>query len=827
MFMSTPVWREQLQLDIVDVGDAAATEFNETPIFRESFLFSKLKNFVCEIAGEQVEIRVGEFVSAEDQIVRVERLFFDESYIHVCQSEHVDPKELNSTDMIPELQFEGTVFRQGDNPNEVELTRIKQTFPVSSITAKISIVGASNSDSCVGHTNSYWCRKADGRPFGYIPWVPAMTFREVLLGLPFLWYIIFVDKYVSTEGRSESTEAIYMAIVNVHSSLLDGPLLVFVLMLLPPRCSLPDAMKVVNRDLLVLEKQGVICYDVKTNKNIILRCACAGLICDHVQGCIWCRHLGNAAKRNSRDCFRSFTDDPNHTQNCSSHTHQRRNEQTDVIVKMLCAFSKKAKNATKLDLFRQHFGVRNTSFLLDGLSVDPHTMAYFCPSHFLWYGLLRLIVTAMLKDMSPAQRTTFQINLRDFPWPPGCNPPVLNTKSKFGTGVTMTMWRMIGVACQHCLEGLVPRAKLVYLCSVIRWSVIVLGPVSVAQIKVATTRARAICTLGTKLFPEMKKKPNTHILVSFVTFTLQALRNGQLARSDRFEMVNGISKGSARGSRGGQGGSGGERISLRRSAGAHALRSCFAGLKWGSNGQYGFRQALLEKKDYRSHRAHRPHPMIARLLSFIVSDRGNDLQGAGPWDLYELDRVKAWSKHKTNLLITSFEQVYGMKVATADLELVTFVRSIVEPSRHLITRGDTVCALVNGEEQYCNVDGLLVVAVNGVKYAWVFPRFFTKTKEYHETRLTLQVDAPFPEEIGKPLPFSVILRQVLLVHSCLQPGHQACAVVGGRLAHTTSNRTHEIFDRPNGFLSSKLSWYVHETLLLHFCINLFSFFVFC
>lgn len=151
----------------------------------------------------------------------------------------------------------------------------------------------------------------------------------------------------------------------------------------------------------------------------------------------------------------------------NDHFMIRRKEQTDIAVKQQNDEIRERNldpNSTAAKGISRHYGTYTTRCLFENVDVDPHTQSWNDISHNFFYGVTKLAIKEILTGLKPRQRMDFQIRLRDFPWPKGTNPPVVEVTAEFtGGGLTMDMFRCVGYAASHVLDGLASLKELQFL----------------------------------------------------------------------------------------------------------------------------------------------------------------------------------------------------------------------------------------------------------------------------------------------------------------------------------------------------------------------------
>ena len=453
--------------------------------------------------------------------------------------------------------------------DDVEVSTIAQRHPASL-----------QSRVCFQRSTAGRSETAFSRPF------PTLGPAGYGLGAPFVWLNIYIDKYVSTDNNSKSTEAVYIEIANADARYKFGDEYVTTVALIPSGCQLFNVWDHVRPQLASLVAGGVTVWDSELGGNTHVGVGIAGLIGDHMQQIVNTGTYGPKGLLNGRACWCQRKD--NHlvpTSSCQTHSNARRREQTLVVRKQIELGAQKRRRDLKggglsveaeahLAEEQKHYGARLVSFdMWLGCGVDPHMQAWWDGGHLLYMGLIKAVVNVLYKGLGSRSKVIFQTRMRDYPWPNGTQAPIHMLKAKFGTGVSMEGWRMVGLGALHCFEGLISQNSHRFFIRLVAVAVRAMGPLTAVGVDELQRECEDLVRDGGGVMGEAwKNKTNVHGLLQLPGHSLAALRNGYFGDTRRHEKRNKESKGLSQGPKSGKGGAGGEENSVRWSVALSSLR---------------------------------------------------------------------------------------------------------------------------------------------------------------------------------------------------------------------------------------------------------------
>ena len=245
----------------------------------------------------------------------------------------------------------------------------------------------------------------------------------------------------------------------------------------------------------------------------------------------------------------------------------------------------------------------------------------------------------------------------------------------------------------------------------------------------------------------------------------------------------------------------------------HALRSAYAGRKWGDEQQLEIGSKVKDRYDYRPGRTHRPHPFLALLnFNFKIPRQLHDFVGGGKWVAGSMIQAKDGLGVEAECLVESFRSYFRMELSVEDITDVISVSHVIDShssAHYKIQQGDFVCVLYGPDgsesERYCMVERFVCVRVKGERFAWVFPRWFTSYGSIHPIRGTTLVVKEPNDWCSEPIPWMKVVRQVMITHHCYYKVG-GCPVVNGSVQHNTRTREYEVAERKHVFVANRVSW---------------------
>ena len=231
------------------------SEFNQTPFFLEPFLWSRLMGF----EHLNREYRVGDFVEVrkkQDQLLRLDRLFYEKRSIHHIRAE-------SSHGCIPRLCAVCTVFNRNVINNWTRFSEVVGTTETCNIHVSHIIrpmyVYKGDLDGAHEYTDDghdcesdshFVCRHTsiDGVLRPYVPRKFTFTYPDIENGEPFVFLNIFIDGFVSKDSRNTSSVGVYMRLSGTRSCYSHCSSFTKTVTLIPKGVSLDSVMKILVAD---------------------------------------------------------------------------------------------------------------------------------------------------------------------------------------------------------------------------------------------------------------------------------------------------------------------------------------------------------------------------------------------------------------------------------------------------------------------------------------------------------------------------------------------------------------------------------------------------
>jgi hypothetical protein len=826
-FMATHTLREKLLLHYDDTRGAPVTEFNQTPLFKEPFRWTKLISFW----HKGVEYTQYDFcVLNETRTMRIDSMHY------ARQTEATRTKIENGElgQYLPKLHVRGPLLKTNNFGDMVLDHDTQVESPASAITSRVTVGDGSTFDIDATSLSA----RANDEDGPYTTAIPELgPAKEVVVGNTthnpvVIWLALYIDKFGTTKRGNQSTEGVYMAILNVKSDVFACPETIFTIKLLGPGCFLAPALASINEECQRLASTGVVMFDSSTGSFETVRAGVLMFPADHVQALTACRGLGNSALMNGRGCALPLDKFSSSTVDCRDHTLMRREQQTDVTVshlRDLIANESLLKTAAKS--IRKWFGTKVTPspFGDAGMARCSHKMSMVDASHLLWFGVFKSAYVAVVENMTGAQQVDLSTRLRDFPWPAGISPPtklakqLTSGKDKVvGAGITMDGMRYIGAASTLALEGLVGEREHKLVVDIVKFAALAFSPVAVDGLADIEERARSIIRRGCGPSGLLSACPNTHLLLELATHTLPAVRNAKFVDTRHFEKHHGGHTFPGSGANAGGGGNYAQLNAMRWYARRVSMRNALHGMVWsspGGNGMHQLHESLARMRDYRPGREQNPHPLLVAVTRSAVPSApcdGSAWVGTGGWMPWKLSPSKSQQqfdedcKHNlpasavaasASFLVTG--QWEAQRDDTLSTDVVPFdwagcklhhckeVHKQDGPRTKVVRVGDDVRVNYRGADgaqvpAWMTIRRITVVVQALHTTIWVWPKWWFGTgrqrsngeeREYCKhswrgTTLVQRIGLDLEEDSGvsTPVPIACVDFQVCIVHSCVRAG---------------------------------------------------------
>jgi hypothetical protein len=781
-----PVYRAALVFGEGDSDlnqDSVVKEFHQTPFSREPLKWSSLVSFY----HDKIEYKVGDFMLVsgdENNVYRIESLFYEQQ---LWKSTKTDAA------LIPPLKIRCKLFPKWvlGIPREVYKTDKEAVIAASKVQKRVLVHAADTSgnvDEAVHMSDDdYLCRYYTNENEENRRYQPKHTVFSTPMkdehGNVVAYVEVYCDEYSTDKG---SWCGVYMRMCNVASRFRHCQEFIKTLMLVPRGVDLGSALVLLRKDIQKLEK-GITTYDVHLDRNIFLSGAIGFLLGDLPMHYKYCRHLGNKATKNCRNCWNSKVDVARSDTDFRDHTMTRREAQTDIVILQIQQEIK--DNGTPPsghDAVRTKYGANVVQSLFGGLTLDHHTQSMWDIDHLLWLGIIQLILHFCWGTMKGKTKSRFIARYEQFPtfsnW---TKPHVSFGKEKFSAKWSMTTWKEVALFCVKCFEGLL-EVKIYHMFLKVYMFVVLLTSSTFKATDVPTIQAlgQGIHKLLVDTLRDTKfsmSRPNGHGLLACLCRTLPAVVNLMLVNTSAFEHHHKFAKQLARG------------VNCRVAAlvgmtqfnDRETMQVAIHGTKWGDKAEFQLGKGIRGLRDPRPDRSHLPHPLLEKITHFHKCGEQAALEvfgSAGKWMPRSIPRLggrsgklnSAKQLAAINLFFTDHIQT-DYNINNLDIVIVPSVIDMSGHRRHVLKPGDHVEAVYEEIRTYAVIDAIVLCRnrIDSTSFLLCLPRWYELAHDTHKRRLTVLVhDRVNNEEttVFAAIPIASIVRQVVITHCCVLTG---------------------------------------------------------
>ena len=245
-----------------------------------------------------------------------------------------------------------------------------------------------------------------------------------------MWIEVFIDSFGSFSTRDRSTTGVYISFSNILREHKHHREHVHTAMLISPNVKLSDALTPLRRDLKLLER-GITVKKAENGRvmDVDVKGGVSLIITDHVEACVVCRHMGNNATMNSRECWCTKVDRTNFSTSILDHTMTRRRAQTNLVVKEM---NKKFKDQTESfkRVERTKTGLYPVPCSFGGVDVDPHIQCVADVDHMMDLGLVKVMLTFITTNLTAKQHQIVDVRVKSFEFPRGWAKIEISAASK-------------------------------------------------------------------------------------------------------------------------------------------------------------------------------------------------------------------------------------------------------------------------------------------------------------------------------------------------------------------------------------------------------------
>ena len=830
---ATPSIRQRLR-DVVyeDPGDAAPTQFNQTPFCKEPLKYMQLRTFFHRTDGDEglagggggrsevEEFRVDDVVKLQDgTVMRIDKLTYRAPDLGNRRSVNAAGE---GHDIFPVLVITGPVFRPAAGEHICSLDQVVSK-EARKIAKKLTVGQYDDDPDIVCATEC----SATGTLRAYSPQTTPLTFPGG--GGNFLWLAVYIDAMGTTTKHGKSTEGIYLQVCNVDKEIYGTRDTIFTLKLVPKGVDLDAALATVRAQLSALAA-GIQVYDVARDAVVSVRCGIASFPADHLQAVATCRGISVNSNVSGRGCHLSRDDYARHDIDCREHGLRRRGSQTDCIVDTMVNQCERLQlKKTPAKAMRTVYGTSPVPSMWRGVTCDPHVQSWTDAAHLIWFGLYPDICKAVVQLMTGAERSELTVRLQHFPWPRGVSAPLLiakdvasNRKGKgtgiFGTGVTMDGWKNLAYASQSCYDGLCTKSNLQLLVDVTRFGARIFQPLTAQDCEELEAAARGIIrrawgARGLLHADQPTGKPNTHNLLELTLHTLPALRSAIWADCRPLEGHHQVHKAAMAGRRGGRGGDNGQSKAMVWYARQVCVRLLLGGMVWHtqSGEKLEMNPALRGARDFREGREHLPHPVVTAITNLTPKQHELHIADSGGWvpGVLEKEQPIACMDMSLRTHIRDASERAGLRaifdkdgtvLPGCDSARFRACRALAgedDGRQREVSVGDDVACTYGDKPAWYTIKRILVVWAHEEVRVWLWPEWWWNVRRAgadarHPVRQTMLVQRANPQHVEEEgleewtcVQPTHLIGQVSIVHSCKREGQNNRAA-GARVCRVVS-----------------------------------------
>ena len=621
--MADPIWSRTLRFGIEKLTSAQKiSQFNQTPYAREMLRWSQMNSIdrFDEATGVNDPIVVGSwyiFATEEGTACLIKKLMY--------QGGEIRREDESSLDWWPLLHVEVDLCTmQLDtkiNRHKIHAPQDNRTTIINADELRHSLtVFRGNvfqfSTLTDDERKKYSAYLYDWSP-SQIPEEMQFQYPDVINGSYFIFLSWYLDSFKATRSGKKSIEGLYQTILNVDARLRSIGETYKTLALIEPGVDPGDVFRAITDSSKL--RSGIKCYDVCSDNSIDMKGTLALAPADLHQLSSQCRHGGSNSEHNCPNCCVIKEDRTNPDIQLTNYDITRTRSQTDKIVEICLKWIQSDANRrgvpvpkSVIEDIRREFGVKLQPSWYEGWEYDEHRQGFRDAEHLFYYGIFREQMSVLTDAMSSSQRETFIARIDSFKWPDGMpelsfdfNPK--RGKKRWGTDVSMTMYKQLFVAVLFVLEGITTTQCYKHFARLWLWHLKILdNHNSVDDIPELQKEGITIVKEGARIMSEVYDRPNGHGLIEMITRTLPALVYIRLVTSGNFERHHQLTK----------------RMNPSRHFVVDAmksfnvidtLRSLIHGTRWGPNREYILGHGLRTLKDPQDPRM--PHKLIAAITS--------------------------------------------------------------------------------------------------------------------------------------------------------------------------------------------------------------------
>ena len=450
----------------------------------------------------------------------------------------------------------------------------------------------------------------------------TFQYPEVIEGKPFFFLSWFVDSFKATKSGNKSVEGFYQSILNIDSRFRNTGEVHKTLSLIEPGVDVGLVFRAVTASSKL--STGFNAFMSHQASVTRVKGTLALAPADLVQLSAQCRHGGSAATHNCPNCTTVIKDRLDTTLNITDHGITRTRKQTDKIVEICLKWIETNKdtlhkgvvpNSVIKDI-RREFGVGTLEpSWYEGWDFDEHRQGFREGEHLFYYGIFRQQLNWAHEWMNTEARRVFTARIDSFQWPDGMPSLSFDVNSdrkisnRWGTDVSMAMYKQLFVATLFALDGVIPTKKYLHIAKLWLWHLKILDRHnSVDDIPELQKQGLAIMKEGISSMKTVYDRPNGHGVIELIQRTLPALVYIRLVTSGNYERHHQLTKRTNA-----------SRFFIQNAMKSFnvmdTLRLLLHGAKWGPRRQYMLGKGLRCLKDPKDPSV--PHKLLLNITSVL------------------------------------------------------------------------------------------------------------------------------------------------------------------------------------------------------------------
>jgi hypothetical protein len=557
--MADPLWSHSLRFGIDKVSsDTPITQFNQTPYATELLRWARL----CSIDrfqddGTNDPLMIGHWYMSKvhkDQYALILGFRYLEGKINRADQASIDwwPRLHADVRLCPVKtpRRGASILLQRVGPHYAQ-----ETMPVDSLGVKQSVFrGKVIEYKSLNATQrrQYTALLSTKWDSSDIPIEPKFQYPEVIQGEHFFFLSWFVDSFKATKSSKQSVDGVYQSIMNIDSRFRNTGEVNKTLTLIEAGVDIGQVLRAITASSKL--RAGFTSYLSTLDDTTNVKGTLAITPADLVQLSAQCRHGGSNSEHNCPNCTVIKKDRMHTTLKITNPEVTRTRQLTDRIVELCqkwvqseAARLGKAVPKTVIEDIHREYAVLLQPSWFKGWEFDEHRQGFREAEHLFYYGIFREQLSWLTGQMSPTVQTLFIARIDSFKWPDGMpslsfdfNP---KRKNRWGTDVSMAMYKQLFVSTLFALDRLIPDAQYKHFVELWMWHIQILDThISVDDVPELQARGSKIIEEGVKIMPQVYDRPNGHGVIELILRTLPALVYIRLVAAGNLERHHQLTK---------------------------------------------------------------------------------------------------------------------------------------------------------------------------------------------------------------------------------------------------------------------------------------------